>query len=106
MQRLRVLVLLTLLCLSACGWIHSRRSHAPDPTQIVVTGAPAGALVFIDGVQAGEATVANNYPQTLDVTAGAHTVEIRAGNALVYREDTYVGAGEHRVINVLSGFKR
>lgn len=97
--------MITLACLTACSWFGSRKTQIPDPTEIIVTGAPAGSLVFVDGVQTGQATAANHL-QTLDVTAGAHKVEIRAGDALVYREDTYVGPGEHRVINVLSGFSR
>jgi hypothetical protein len=103
---LKILVVIALACLSGCGWLGLRKAHAPDPTQIVVTGAPKGSLVFVDDVQTGQPTVSNNRPQMLDVTAGAHKVEIRMGTALVYREDTYVGPGEHRVINVLSGFSR
>jgi hypothetical protein len=77
----------------------------PDPSEIIVTGAPVGSLVFVDGVQAGQPTVANDHPQVLDVTAGAHKVEIRVGDTFVYREDTYVGLGERRVVMVLSGLR-
>lgn len=98
--------MLALACLAGCGWLGLRKAHSPDPTQIVVTGAPKGSLVFVDDVQIGQPTVSNNRPQTLEVTAGAHKVEIRVGAALVYREDTYVGQGEHRVITVLSGYSR
>ncbi len=71
-----------------------------------MTGAPRGSLVFIDDTQTGQPTPKNNYPQVLDVAAGPHKVEIRMGEVLVYREDTYVNPGEHRFINVLSGFSR
>jgi hypothetical protein len=77
----------------------------PDPSEIIVTGAPVGSLVFVDGVQTGQPTVANDHPQVLDVTAGAHKVEIRVGDTFVYREDTYVGLGERRVVMVLSGLR-
>ena len=101
---MRVFVLVTLACLSACSWFGSRKVVLPDPTQIIVTGAPAGSLVFVDGLQAGQATALNDHPQVLNVAAGAHKVEIHMGDAVVYREDTYVGAGEHRMVRVLSGF--
>jgi hypothetical protein len=97
---------MTLVCLSGCHWFGFRRAQTPDPTEIIVTGAPKGSLVFIDDVQSGEPTASNNHPQMLNVTAGSHTVEIRMAAVVVYREDTYVAAGEHRVINVLSGFSR
>jgi hypothetical protein len=80
--------------------------QVPDPTEIIVTGAPAGSIVFVDGVQAGPPTALNDHPQVLNVAAGAHKVEIRAGDAVVYREDTYVGIGEHRIVRVLSGLNR
>jgi len=103
---LRVFVLVTLACLSACSWFASRKMQLPDPTEIIVTGAPAGSIVFVDGLQTGQATAINDHPQVLNVAAGAHKVEIHVGDTVVYREDTYVGPGEHRIVRVLSGSNR
>jgi hypothetical protein len=97
---------ITLACLSACSWFGSRKPHSPDPTEIIVTGAPAGSVIFLDGTQAGPAALLDDRPQILNVPAGAHKVEIRVGDAMVYREDTYVGRGEHRMVRVLSGLRR
>jgi hypothetical protein len=80
--------------------------HVPDPTQIIVTGAPAGSIVFVDGLQVGQETVLNDHPQVLNVAAGPHKVEIHVGDTVVYREETYVAIGEHRMVRVLSGFAR
>lgn len=102
---MRVFVLVTLAFLSACSWFH-RKPQAPNPTEIIVTGAPAGSIVFVDGAQAAQALAVNDHPQVLNVTAGAHKVEIHVGDSVVYREDTYVGAGEHRTVRVLSGISR
>jgi hypothetical protein len=101
----RVFVLITLALLSACSWFGwHKRPQAPDPPEIIVTGAPAGSLVFVDGVQTGEAAAHRDQSQILQVAAGDHKVEIHVGDRIVYREDTYVGPGEHRVVRVLSGF--
>ena len=78
----------------------------PDPTEIIVTGAPAGSIIFVDGLQTGQATAVSDHPQVLNVAAGVHKVEIQMGDKFVYREDTYVGPGEHRVVTVLSGLTR
>ncbi len=78
----------------------------PDPTEIIVTGAPAGSIVFVDGSQAAQALAVSDHPQVLTVTAGAHKVEIHVGDSVVYREDTYVRLGEHRIVRVLSGIGR
>ena len=78
----------------------------PDPTQLIVTGAPAGSLIFVDGSQTGQETALSDHPQVLEVAAGVHKVEIHVGDKIVYREETYVGLGEHRVVTVLSGLTR
>jgi hypothetical protein len=92
--------------LSACSWFTSGKTHSPNPTEIIVTGAPAGSIVFVDGAQAGQATALKDRPQILNVAAGAHKVEIHVGDAIVYREETYVGLGEHQMVRVLSGLNR
>jgi hypothetical protein len=104
--RLRVLLLATLVCLSACSWFGSKRTQIPDPTEIIVTGAPVGSVVVVDGLQSGQETVLNDHPQVLRVAAGAHKVEIHMGGTVVYREDTYVSPGEKRTVRVLSGLNR
>jgi hypothetical protein len=78
----------------------------PDPTEIIVTGAPGGSTIFVDGRQTGQPTAVGDHPQVLNVAAGAHKVEIHVDDKVVYREDTYVGLGEHRVVTVLSGSTR
>jgi len=80
--------------------------QVPDPTEIIVTGAPSGSIVFVDGQQTGQLTALNDRTQVLNVAAAAHKVEIHVGDTVVYREDTYVGLGEHRLVRVLSGLNR
>ena len=102
---MRVFLVITLACLSACSWF-ARRPQLPNPTEIIVTGAPMGSLVFVDGLQAGQPTATSDHSQILNVAAGAHKVEIHLGDVVVYREDTYVAFGEQRVVLVLSGLNR
>ncbi len=97
---------LVLTCLAACSWIHPRAKAPPAAPELIVTGAPAGSIVFIDGLQSGQSMEVNDKTQVLNVAAGAHVVEVRTGSTVVYREQTYVGSGERRVIKVLSGSSR
>jgi hypothetical protein len=99
---LKAFLIILLLCISGCSWFH-RRPHAPDPTELVVVGAPVGSLVFVDGVQAGQAKEVAKQPQEVEVAPGAHVVEVRVGDTVAYRENTYVTQGEKHVISVLSG---
>lgn len=101
---MRVFVLMTMAGLSACSWFSSRKPQPlPAPPEIIVTGAPVGSIVFLDGIQIGQASAGNDRSRVLHVAAGAHKVEIRVGDRVVYREDTYVGLGERSVVIVKSG---
>ena len=103
----RTLLLSTLVCLCSCSWFGSRNSGPlPNPSEIIVTGAPLNALIFVDGAPSGQAVTHNDQSEILDVAPGAHKVEIHLNDAVVYREETYVGPGEHRVVTVLSGLSR
>ena len=97
----RVLILLLLLCLAGCSWFQ-HKPHVPPPAELVVTGAPAGALLFVDGAVAGQEVEAKK-PQIFEVAPGTHVVEVRMGDTVTYRENTYVAAGEKRLVQVLSG---
>jgi hypothetical protein len=98
---------MALTCLSACSWFSSRRSPpSAEPTEIIITGAPVGSLVFVDGVQTGQAVERNDQSEILRVAPGSHKVEIHVNDAIAYREETYVDPGDHRVVSVLSGLSR
>jgi hypothetical protein len=103
---LRVAYLIVLVFLSGCSLFHKKAPDPPARPELIVTGAPAGSLLFVDGAQAGHPTVANNRPQVLEVAPGTHTLEVRVGDTVAYRENTYVGPGDKRVITVLSGANR
>ncbi len=103
---MRVLLLLILSSLCACSWFGSHRSAGPRQAEIVITGAPVTSLVLVDGVQTGPAVSRNDQSEILEVAPGSHKVEIELNGAVVYREDTYEGAGERRVVSVLSGLSR
>ncbi len=96
---------MTLAGLGACSWLGMRKTPPPPaPTELLVTGSPAGSLVFIDGVQVGQAAARGNQTQVLAVAAGTHEVAIKLNDKVVYREATYVAPGERRVVVVKSGF--
>lgn len=102
MVGLKTSLLIALALLSGCSWFH-RKPPVPDPTVLIVTGAPAGSLLFIDGAQVGRPMEASQHTQVLRVAAGTHLLEVKVGESVTYRENTYVAVGDRRVITVLSG---
>ncbi len=73
---------------------------------MIVTGVPAGSVLFVDGVQTGQAAEGNVRTRVLKVAPGEHTLEVRMGDTVAYRENTYVASGDKRVITVLSGSRQ
>lgn len=94
-----------LALLSGCSWFH-RTKPAPARPELIVTGIPPGALIFVDGVQAGEAQDKSYRSRIIDVAPGMHTVEVKMGDTVTYRENAYAGPGDKRTITVLSGNSR
>jgi hypothetical protein len=103
--RLKISLLIALALLSGCSWFH-RAKPLPDPTQLIVTGAPVDSLLFVDGVQMGHSTQAGNRTQVLEVAPGTHSLEVRFNDIVAYRESTYVAPHAKVVITVLSGNSR
>ena len=102
---MRFLILVSFLCLSACSWFNWHKpAQSPDPTEIIVTGCPAGSIVFLDGAAVGQAATVNNQTRVLTVAAGVHKLEIQLNGKFVYREDTSVEPGARRVVMVKSGY--
>jgi len=95
-----------LTCLAACSWFGGKRPLPPDPTELIVTGAPLGSVIVVDGVTVSSMPTADLQPQTIRVAPGDHRVEIHLGDPVVYREETYVRRGEQRFVKVLSGSGR
>jgi hypothetical protein len=93
------------MILSGCSWFHAR-TPPPETPEIIVTGAPAESIVFIDDVQQGEPASSNDKSEVLSVSEGTHKVQIRIGGRVVYREDEFVKSGDKRVVTVLSGSNR
>jgi hypothetical protein len=105
-SRLKVSLLIVLALLSGCSWFHKGKPPVPDPTELIVNGAPVGSVLFIDGVQAGQPKEAGNRTQVVDVSPGAHTLEVRRDGSVAYRENTFVTSGKKVVITVLAGDSR
>ena len=103
---MKAFLLIVLCFLSGCSWFHKGKPPLPDPTELIVIGAPVGSLLFIDGVQTGQPREAGNRTQVVEVSPGSHTLEVRRDGTMAYRESTFVAPGKKAVITVLTGDSR
>jgi len=76
----RLLFLLLILSAAACA-TPSTVVKTPDTRPaLAIEGAPAGAILFLDGVRVGEANRYDGQPDILRVEPGTHTVTIKGAD--------------------------
>jgi hypothetical protein len=66
----------------------------------MVTGAPSGSDLFVDGLDMGAAGQYDGNPKVLAVLEGTHQVEVRLGSEVVYKEKAFVSSGQSHVVAV------
>ena len=98
-----IVVATLLLALSGCVLPQTTVRTGSTQPSLTVKGAPAGAVLFVDGLAMGAAQQFDGNPKMLAVLEGAHQVEIRQGTNVVYSEKVYVTAGETHTVTVLPG---
>ena len=75
------------------------RTGMSAPT-LMVTGAPSGSVLFVDGLEMGSAAQYDGNPKVLAVLEGTHQVEVRLGKSVVHREKTFVASGQSHTVAV------
>jgi hypothetical protein len=87
--------------LSACSLPQTIVRSGSSPPGLIVKGAPSGSTLFIDGLAVGSGTDFDGNPKVLTVLEGVHTVEVRSGTSVVYREKAFVASGETHTVTVV-----
>jgi hypothetical protein len=86
--------------LAACSMPQTTvRTGMSSPT-LIVTGAPPGSILFIDGLRIGSATQFTGSPNVLAVLEGTHQIEVRLGDTVVYHEKAFVSSGQSHTVAV------
>jgi uncharacterized lipoprotein YajG len=94
------LVLVAMVILTACTLPQTTvRTGLPAPT-LMVTGAPSGSVLFVDGLDMGSAGQYDGNPKVLAVLEGTHQVEVRLATGVVYREKAFVSSGQSHTVAV------
>jgi len=96
----RPLVLFLLLFAAACA-MPSTVVRTPDTRPaLAVEGAPAGAILFLDGVPVGEANRYDGQPNVLLVEPGTHAVTIKGADGADLLEQKIFVESELKIIKV------
>src|SRR5512139_4302901 len=96
----RPLVLFLLLSAAACAMPSTVVQTPETRPSLAIEGAPAGAILFLDGVQVGEANRYDGQPDVLRVEPGTHTVTIRGADGSDLLEQKIFVESELKTIKV------
>lgn len=92
-----------LIAVAACTLPQTTvKTGAPQPA-LVVHGAPTGAVLFVDGLSMGPAKQFDGAPKVLVVLEGVHSVEIRQGANVIFRDKALFANGETHPIEIPQG---
>ena len=92
---------LILICLAGCSWFGHKKLSGQPPSEYIVKGAPPESVILLDGAPQGDPAV-KGKPQIVTAASGYHVVEVKVGDTVTYREQTYLAPGEHHFVQVLS----
>ena len=91
----KLLVSLIALALSACSLPTTKVNAGTARPTLTVLGAPAGAMLFVDGLQIGVASAYNGQPNTLLIEEGTHRLELRQGGTVLLAQKILASGGEN-----------
>ena len=99
----RLLVAFSLMFLVyGCAYPTSSVRVLDDRPSLVLQNAPKGAVLLVDGLEMGKASLYNGRKKVLLLEPGAHKVELMRQGVLIHSEKIFLGDGETKTLNVHS----
>ena len=89
--------------LAACVLPQTTIRTGSEQPSLSVRGAPAGAILYVDGLSVGDARQYDGNPSVLAVLEGVHQIEVRQGASVLLRQKVMLASGETRALTVLPG---
>jgi hypothetical protein len=94
-----LMILIVIAVLTGCMPQTTVRTGMAPPT-LIVTGAPSGSVLVVDGLDMGLAAQYDGNPKVLAVLEGTHQVEVRLGSNVVHLEKAFVSSGQSHTVAV------
>jgi len=89
-----VLIVLSAILLQGCHYPDAAKIEQKDSRPAIgVSGAPDGAVVFVDGLEMGQASRFDGKKNVLLVESGTHLVEVKSADGQVLHSETLFLSG-------------
>ena len=89
--------------LVGCVYPNQQVHTVDDRPGLYIAGAPADAILYVDGLEMGPASKFDGQPNVLILDPGTHRVEIRRGTRTLHSGVVFLGEGVKRQIIVPAG---
>lgn len=86
--------------LISCTYPSTSVTISDNRPSIAIEGAPANAILYVDGLRMG-AVQQFNSQQTLLLEPGNHKVEVISQGATLFSEEIFLGGGEVKTIKII-----
>lgn len=98
---MRISVVIVLV-LSFAGCVHPSTTvrTLDDRPLIGIQGAPAAAIIYVNGQDMGHASEYDGEDTALRIEPGTHLIEIRDSNRVYFEDRIYAGSGSTKTINL------
>lgn len=96
------LIVLSAVLLQGCHYPDAAKIEQKDSRPALgVVGAPAGAVVFVDGLEMGAASRFDGKKNVLLVESGTHLVEVKSANGqMLYSETLFLSGSTTKLLQV------
>lgn len=101
MKPIALFFLIATTCLlQSCTYPEAAKIEQKDSRPAIgITGAPKGALLFVDGLEMGAANRFDGKAGVLKVESGKHLVEVRAaGGKILFSTEVFLGDSTTKLI--------
>ena len=88
------LIILSTVLLQGCHYPDAAKVEQKDNRPAIgVSGAPRGAMLYVDGLEMGKASQFNGTKNVLLVESGKHLVEVKAADGKTLHSETVFLSG-------------
>ena len=89
--------------LASCGQPTEQTRTLDERPAILVQGAPAAAILQVDGLAAGAVTSMSGSPQAIRIEPGTHTVAVLVNGKTIFTDRIFVSGAVTKTIAVPAG---
>lgn len=97
-----IVALALIICASGCA-ISSEVRTVDDRARVIVEGAPADAMLYVNGLVMGKASDYSQKEGALALESGTHEIEVKNGNQTFFSERVFLGPGNLKTIKTSAG---